>query len=511
VNPQLEERLRYCKNLPTIPAIAMRVVELAGQPEVGLPDIAQLISRDPGLSIKVLKVANSPLYGFRRKTDNLRQAMNVLGLNAVITLSLSFSLAGSLRDIERTGFDTEHYWRRSVIAAIAARALGTQLGMKTGDELMLAGLLQDIGMLVFHAVLQEEYHKVVADKSNHNAVIDAERRAFGADHAEAGAWLIHQWNLPDYLQQLIAASHAPNDPAIPSELSSMANCVALSGLIADAMLHPDNDILSTQAVNGAEEFLGMDANTYRSALDLIAASLPEVSEIFEIKPIEPLQTAVLQDQANEIMMIRHLRMHEEVNQVRRIADELATRSQILEDQVHKDSLTGLYNRGHFDAVLHKEFIHATEQDWSLSVAFIDLDNFKQVNDSFGHKVGDEILKSIADVMRSHTRQSDILARYGGEEFVAILPGTNAAGACKLFERIIAAVRALDHAGLTNQPLFVTLSIGVATHMDDGKCFDTASELLQAADDAMYAAKNAGRNRLIVHADQAPGKQDDSLP
>jgi diguanylate cyclase (GGDEF)-like protein len=277
------------------------------------------------------------------------------------------------------------------------------------------------------------------------------------------------------------------------------------------MLHPDNDILSTQAVNGAEEFLGMDANTYRSALDLIAASLPEVSEIFEIKPIEPLQTAVLQDQANEIMMIRHLRMHEEVNQVRRAAEELTTRSQILEDQVHKDSLTGLYNRGHFDAILHKEFIHATEQDWPLSVAFIDLDNFKRVNDSFGHKVGDEILKSIADVMRSHTRQSDVLARYGGEEFVAIFPGTNSAGACKLFERIIAAVRALDHAGLTNQPLFVTLSIGIATHMDEDQCFDTTSELLQAADAAMYAAKNAGRNRLIVHADQAPGKQDDSLP
>jgi diguanylate cyclase (GGDEF)-like protein len=250
---------------------------------------------------------------------------------------------------------------------------------------------------------------------------------------------------------------------------------------------------------------------YRSVQDLIAISLPEVSEMFEIKLIEPLQTAALQDQANEIMMIRHLHMHEEVNQVRRTAEELAARSQILEDQVHKDSLTGLYNRSHFDAVLHKEFMHATEQDWSLSVAFIDLDNFKQVNDSFGHKVGDEILKSVADVMRSHTRQSDLLARYGGEEFVAILPGTNATGACKLFERIIAAVRCLDHTDLANQPLFVTLSIGVATHMDGGQYFDTASELLRAADDAMYAAKNAGRNRLVVHSYQSPGKQDDRFP
>ena len=510
MNPQLEAQLRFCKNLPTIPAVAMHVVELAGQPEVNLPDVAKLISRDPALATKVLKVANSPLYGFRRKTDNLRQAMNVLGLNAVITLTLSFSLAGALRDIKGIGFDTEHYWRRSIIAAVAARALGTQLGMKTSEELMLAGLLQDIGMLVFHAVLQESYCKVIAGKINHNAVIEAERIAFGADHAEVGAWLIRQWNLPAYLHQIIAASHTPNKATIPPALLTMANCVKVSGLIADGMLHPDNDTFAARAIKGAEELLGMDANAYRSTLDLIATSLPEVSEVFEIKLIEPLQAAALQDQANEIMMIRHLRMHEEVNQVRRAAEELTARSHFLENQVHKDSLTGLYNRGHFDMNLHKEFIHATEQDWPLSVAFIDLDNFKQVNDSFGHKVGDEVLKSIADVMRSHTRQSDMLARYGGEEFVAILPGTNAAGACKLFERIIAAVRSLDHAAIANQPLFVTLSIGVATHMDKGQYFDTASELLQAADDAMYAAKNAGRNRLVVHPDKSPGKQEDGV-
>jgi diguanylate cyclase (GGDEF)-like protein len=509
VNPQLEERLRFCKSLPTIPAIAMHVVELAGQAQVGLPDVAKLISRDPALATKVLKVANSPLYGFRRKTDNLRQAMNVLGLNAVITLTLSFSLAGALRDIKRTGFDIEHYWRRSVIAAVAARALGMQLGMKTCDELMLAGLLQDIGMLVFHALLQEDYRKIMAGKINHNAVIEAERLAFGADHTEVGAWLIRQWNLPAYLHQLIAASHEPNSSTIPAELSAMANCVALSGIIADGMLHPDNDTFAARAIKGAEESLGMDAGAYHSALDLIATSVPEVSEIFEIKLIEPLQAAALQDQANEILMIRHLRMHEEINEVRRTAEELTARSQFLEDQVHKDSLTGLYNRGHFDAILNKEFIYATEQDWPLTVAFIDLDNFKQVNDSFGHTVGDEILKSIADVMHSHTRQTDLLARYGGEEFVAILPGTNATGACRLFERIIAAVRAQDHTDLAKQPLFVTLSIGVATHVDAGYYFDSASQLLQAADDAMYAAKNAGRNRLIVHSDQASGRQEDS--
>ena len=109
----------------------------------------------------------------------------------------------------------------------------------------------------------------------------------------------------------------------------ITNCVALSGMIADGMLHPDNDMYATRAYKNAYELLGMSDSAYRAALNLIAASLPEVSEIFEIKLIEPLQATVLQDQANELMMIRHLRMHEEVNQVRRAAEELTARSQIL--------------------------------------------------------------------------------------------------------------------------------------------------------------------------------------
>jgi diguanylate cyclase (GGDEF)-like protein len=499
VNPQLEKQLRFCKTLPTIPAIAMHVIDLAAQPDGSMAEIARLIGHDPALAAKVLKVANSPLYGYRRKTDNLRQALNMLGLNAVITLALSFSLTGALRDVKRGGFDTEHYWRRSVVAAVAARCLATKLDIAQSEELMLAGLLQDVGMLVMSSAFQEDYGKAIGGRTDHDAVIEAERLAFDADHAEVGAWQLYQWNLPKYLYQIVAASHEFNSSKVPADLSVMANCVVLSGGIADGILGPNKDAYAARAVERAEERLGMDGEAYRSLLDLIAAALPEIAEIFEIDLIEPPEAAALQDQANELVMLRHLRVHEEVNQVRRTAEELSARSQMLEKQVHRDSLTGLFNRSHFNEVLLKEFVQATEQDWPLSVAFIDLDNFKQINDTFGHKVGDEVLQSIARVMLDHTRQSDMLARYGGEEFVILLPGTEASGACKLFERIMAAVRCVGHANHDKQPVYATLSIGVATHMDPGHRFNSSSELLQAADDAMYAAKKAGRNRLAVYS------------
>jgi len=480
----------------------MRVIELAALPTSSISEIAELISHDPALAIKVLKVANSPLYGLRRKAENLRQALNILGLDAAITLALSFSLTGALRDSTATaGFDTEYFWRRSVIAGVAARTLGAQLRIKDGEELMLAGLLQDIGMLALSALLQEEYGLILADETDHDAAAEAERLALGADHAEVGAWLLEQWHLPAYLHHIVANSHGHHNASSSSDRTAITNCVVLSGLIADTLLQPDNTALATRTLKQAQDSLGMADDDYRTTLDSISMSLPEVSEIFEINLIDPLQAEAIRDQANEIMMIRHMRMHEEVNQVRRTAEELSAHSQKLEDQVHRDSLTGLYNRSHFDEILLMEFAHATEQDWPLSIAFIDLDDFKHINDTFGHAVGDEVLQAIAGVMHSHTRQSDLLARYGGEEFVAILPGTGSGGACTLFERIMAAVRGIDYAALTGRSLHATLSIGVAAHMDQGREFSSAVELLQAADYAMYAAKHAGRNRLVVYNDE----------
>ena len=126
MNPKLEERLLFCKTLPTIPAVAMQVLELASRPDGTMAEVARLISRDPALAAKVLRVANSALYGFRRSTDNLRQALNVLGLNSAMTLALSFSLIGALRDVKRSGFDTEYYWRRSVIASATSASPSTQ-------------------------------------------------------------------------------------------------------------------------------------------------------------------------------------------------------------------------------------------------------------------------------------------------------------------------------------------------------------------------------------------------
>jgi diguanylate cyclase (GGDEF)-like protein/PAS domain S-box-containing protein len=164
----------------------------------------------------------------------------------------------------------------------------------------------------------------------------------------------------------------------------------------------------------------------------------------------------------------------------------------LEDLVDHDFLTGLFNRRHFEQELAQEIERTSRYGSPGAVLLIDLDNFKTVNDTFGHMVGDDLLKGIAGTLKHRIRHTDTLARVGGDEFAVLLPQTNEEQA-----KAVAAdfVKALDKqtAVLANQSVQITASLGVASLEDFSN-----SEVLEHADIAMYGAKQAGRNRFVVY-------------
>lgn len=155
-----------------------------------------------------------------------------------------------------------------------------------------------------------------------------------------------------------------------------------------------------------------------------------------------------------------------------------------------DPLTGTANRRHLDERMLLEFDRAHRYKNMLSVVIADLDHFKDINDSFGHNVGDDVLKAVAEVIRANIRTADFVARFGGEEFVLLLPETGREGAELLAERIRRALEAAPIAAL-NSP--VTASFGIAI----ARPSESAKEVLKRADDALYQAKHAGRNRVVV--------------
>jgi diguanylate cyclase (GGDEF)-like protein len=169
---------------------------------------------------------------------------------------------------------------------------------------------------------------------------------------------------------------------------------------------------------------------------------------------------------------------------RRQLFELATR----------DGLTGVANRRSFDERLNVEWAHAMRSKRPISVIILDIDHFKQYNDTFGHQGGDAALKTVARTMaKCVQRRSDLFARYGGEEFAAILPGTTIEAAARIAESMRAAVAALGMEHPENEGGIVTVSAGAATQYADRDA--TLAGLLEAADAFLYRAKAAGRNRV----------------
>jgi diguanylate cyclase (GGDEF)-like protein len=161
----------------------------------------------------------------------------------------------------------------------------------------------------------------------------------------------------------------------------------------------------------------------------------------------------------------------------------------------RDGLTQLYNRRAFDERLAKARAREERQPAGgrFGVLLLDIDHFKKLNDTFGHPAGDAALKHTARVLEQHLREGDEAARYGGEEFAIILPGADAAGALPLAERVRAAIEK-SHLVFEGARLAVTVSVGVAAWPEDGH---ELPDLLGAADRALYAAKEGGRNRVAA--------------
>jgi diguanylate cyclase (GGDEF)-like protein len=172
--------------------------------------------------------------------------------------------------------------------------------------------------------------------------------------------------------------------------------------------------------------------------------------------------------------------------------ELQAAANALEAISLTDALTGIANRRRFDRALQDEWKRAERSDSTLYALFIDIDLFKGLNDQFGHAQGDQCLAQVAQALaEALPRTGDLLARYGGEEFAALVVGSSLEGAQAIAERMRASVRAKGLVNPGGVDGLVTISVGVAA--STGK--SSADQMMTAADEALYAAKNAGRDRV----------------
>jgi len=186
-------------------------------------------------------------------------------------------------------------------------------------------------------------------------------------------------------------------------------------------------------------------------------------------------------------------LHEVNQQLVFQLDEIRKLQDQLQKQAMRDSLTGVFNRRYLDETLTREIAHATRQGYPLSIIMIDVDHFKKINDSYGHKMGDEVIAAMGHILQSQTRESDCVCRYGGDEFLLVMPEMSQEDAFLRAELWRKDIKAMVFQS-NKQVINVSISIGIATYPENGNNIDA---LLKAADDAMYKAKESGRDRTCI--------------
>ncbi len=258
------QMVRRIDCLPTLPQTVQQVQEATADPDTSLRDIADIVSTDPAISAKLLRLANSAAYGFLSKINNVQSAITLLGMRETYMAVLSSAII-DLTEASRH-FDHERYWKWSMFSAAAARNIATAAGHGRKAGIFTAGLLSDIGRFALAEIAPIRYSKIDQDLEGKDMAI-AEEGALGIGHPEAGHILAVHWKMPDEISDPIRFHHRPELAKIHPDLTAM---VALAAIMSDAYMRGDTP--GEEAFEPHTELLTMLGLQPAQAADAYAAT-----------------------------------------------------------------------------------------------------------------------------------------------------------------------------------------------------------------------------------------------
>jgi putative nucleotidyltransferase with HDIG domain len=261
---KVKQKIQNILQLVPFPAIAMEVIRLVENPKTSASKLGEVISRDQALAAKVLRVANSPFYGFPKQISTINFAIVVLGFETLKEIVLSVSLASSLANKLDKDFEIEKFWQHSLLVGIIAKHLAKDMGYRVSGEAFTAGLLHDIGILVIAQYFGREFKQIVQiGKTGEFSFEEIERRFLdNSTHYEIGSWLADKWNFPDQLVEAIAFHHQPHLATKNPQLASLVYLAEYicSKLGIENIEYADHDKSFDENLGATLEILKLDEN-----------------------------------------------------------------------------------------------------------------------------------------------------------------------------------------------------------------------------------------------------------
>lgn len=457
------------------------------------PDqLIEVLASCPVLTGRVIGVANSAGSSALHRMDTIDRCVRHLGAKQTRTIALTMAMQQLTQDLDVEDELLHALWAGSATKAVAAQLVAQVVSPEHAQAAYGFGLLQDIALPVLLALDPVFFANKLAGSDGRQPWTRLEREHFGIDHTELGALLLKKWYAPDSIVRLVQNHHDELDDDDMAWLAEMPTRVA--GLLP----HLDEATHKKQRQTLAAAHTRFLAERYDSVEALMKETAKRVKQLGKAAGGTPRVGPEFVQQVVQTVAQDTFALAAQVSRLdQQLGQQLDALAHSQEDAL-SDTLTGLMNRRGFESVGRQMLAHASKSGQAAACLVIDLDDFKPINDEFGHDAGDKMLKAAADMLKANVSSGDLVARLGGDEFAILILGDAQGDARSVAERLHAICNGRSINVGSGNMAKLAMSIGGA--FLDRVSKDTGIDaLINAADKVMYSIKHGGKRGVSFEA------------
>lgn len=520
----VDQFVQRARGLYSLPAVAMRVLELTASPKVDVRALKECLENDPALTTRILRVVNSSLFGLSREVTDLNQALALLGIKPLKMLVLGFSLPKRLFAALEADV-LSRYWRHTLTKAVVAREISQRYWHQPGDDAFIAGLLQEIGQLVLIQDLGEPYVRFVDRVHSSGGDLPAlELETLGFDHAILSARLLHHWGFPEAIVRAIGAPHrAPHILSLPPHEQALPQILHLADLLA-RLLTSERAPPIDELLDVCRDYRRLTIDDLPTLLDDLDAKVAQLAEVLNLQLAEGVDyRSVLADAHTQLAsvagevaveMLEPAAMASEMAALAQAAADLALspaprREELPSAPVPLGAASATSAAAHASATLVlndtwsdpglvgklNAALHVCRQHrHPLSVLLAEVDNFDQWVLTRGMPGTLSLMDRLQQVLASELDPGSSCVHLGDSHFALVLVDYDRQASLDAARHIGRRVHELGQPLLEGATPVLSLSIGLASLNVPPKNFP-ASELISAARRCLSAAQLSGGNSV----------------